>query len=57
MRIPEIIEQRTVILNAQNCGSYSFSARIKIVTEMHGCHQHLSIGRKNSLFLASARLF
>jgi len=28
---------------AQNCGSYSFDARIKILTEMYCSHQYLSI--------------
>jgi len=31
---------------AQNCGSYSFHARIKILTEMYYSHQYLSIDQK-----------
>jgi len=31
---------------AQNCGSYSFDARIQILTEMCFSHQYLSIDPK-----------
>jgi len=34
---------------AQNCGSYSFNARIQIVTEMCCSHQYLSVNTKKSL--------
>jgi len=33
---------------AQNCGSYSFDARIKILAEMYCFHQYLSIGHAHS---------
>jgi len=34
---------------AQNCGSYSFDARMKILIEMYCSHQYLPIDPKQSL--------
>jgi len=34
---------------AQHCGSYTFNARIKILTEIYCFHQYLSIDPKKSL--------
>jgi len=34
---------------ARNCGSYSFDARIKILTEVHCSHQYLSSDPKKNL--------
>jgi len=39
----------TPTLTAQNCGSYSFDARIKILTEMYWSRQYLSIDPKKNL--------
>jgi len=50
MQIPETPAQRKFVSkmchahsNAQNCGSYSFDATIKNLTEMYWPHQYLSI--------------
>jgi len=56
MQIPEIPAQRKFVSAmchahsnahiAQNCGSYNFYARIKILAEMYCSYQYLSIGKK-----------
>jgi len=50
VQIPALLTQRKFVSvechahsNAQNCGSYSFDARIKILTKMKCSHQYLSI--------------
>jgi len=56
VQIPELLTQRKFVSaechahsNAQNGGSYSFDARIKILTEMYCSHQYLSIDPKKVL--------
>jgi len=49
MQIPEIPAQRKFVsaaCHAQNCGFYSFDARITILTEMYCSHQYISIDPK-----------
>jgi len=47
MHIPELLTQRKFVSQtAQNSGSYSFTARTKMLTEMYCPHKYLSIGPK-----------
>jgi len=54
VQIPELLTQRKFVSaechahSNAHCGSYSFDARIKILTEMYCSHQYLSIYQKKA---------